>query len=84
MRTIRDVIIYKNNAKAENTNIAPSALDERFKPLGLTNEEINALEVFIAKSLYDPNLKRFVPQSLPSGLCFPNADTQSRIDMDCF
>ncbi len=84
IRTIRDVIIYKNNAKAENTNIAPSALDERFKPLGLTNEEINALEVFIAKSLYDPNLKRFVPQSLPSGLCFPNADTQSRIDMDCF
>lgn len=83
-RKIRDVILYKNNAKSENPNVPAYQLDPAFKPLGLTNEEINALEVFISKSLYDPNLKRFVPQSLPSDNCFPNADIQSKLDMNCF
>jgi cytochrome c peroxidase len=84
LRSIRDVIVYKNNAIHQNKNVSKSNLDPLFKPLNLTNDEINYLEAFISRSLYDPNLKRYVPQHLPSGLCFPNADVQSRKDMDCF
>ncbi|MFZ1749418.1 MAG: cytochrome c peroxidase [Saprospiraceae bacterium] len=84
LRKIRDVVVYKNNAIAENKNVPVSSLDPSFKPLGLSNEEINALEIFISKSLRDPNLKRYVPSLLPSENCFPNADIQSKIDMNCF
>lgn len=83
-RSVNDMIRYKNAAIAENKNVPGSQLDPLFKPLGLTNEEIDALTIFITKSLFDPNLRRYEPQQLPSGLCFPNADLQSRIDMDCF
>ena len=83
-RTIKNVIKYKNLAIPENNNISKEQLDPFFKPLSLTEEEINAINTFITKALYDPNLSRFVPQKLPSGLCFPNADLQSRRDMDCF
>jgi len=83
-RSVRDMISYKNNAIAENSKVPSSKLDPLFKPLGLTNKEIDALTIFITNSLFDPNLRRYEPQQLPSGLCFPNADIQSRIDMDCF
>lgn len=83
-RSVKDVLVYKNKAIRENNNVPESQLDERFKPLHLSLDEINALEAFLVNGLYDPKLKRFVPQSLPSGLCYPNADIQSRIDMDCF
>ncbi|MBP6446292.1 MAG: cytochrome-c peroxidase [Saprospiraceae bacterium] len=83
-RKLRDILVYKNNAVAENKRVPTSQLDPNFRPLGLTNEEINAIEAFISTALYDRNLKRFVPQSLPSGQCFPNADIQSKIDMNCF
>ncbi|MEZ4911317.1 MAG: hypothetical protein R2774_10690 [Saprospiraceae bacterium] len=59
-------------------------MDERFVPLNLTNEEINSIEKFISRALYDPELRRYVPTKLPSGQCFPNNDVQSKIDMDCF
>jgi cytochrome c peroxidase len=84
LRSIRDVILYKNKAIAQNGTVPTSALDPNFKPLNLTNDDIDALEAFISKSLHDANLQRYTPQSLPSGLCFPNADVQSRFDMDCF
>lgn len=84
LRSVKEVIIYKNKAIPENKNVPVSQLDPRFKPLGLTDSEIDALDQFISKSLRDNNLRRYVPQALPSGLCFPNADMQSRIDMDCF
>ncbi len=84
LRSIKAVIEYKNNGIAENNKVPYSQLDPNFKPLGLTKEEIDALEAFISNGLYDSNLKRYVPELLPSGLCFPNADVQSRIDMDCF
>lgn len=83
-RSVKDMIIYKNAAISENKNVPGSQLDPLFKPLGLTDKEIDALTAFITKSLHDPNLRRYEPQQLPSGLCFPNADIQSRIDMDCF
>ena len=84
LRSVREVIIYKNNAKPQNTNITTSQLDPLFKPLGLNDSEISAIEAFISNALYDSNLQRYVPDLLPSGQCFPNADIQSRIDLGCY
>ncbi|MEZ4901836.1 MAG: hypothetical protein R2822_08790 [Spirosomataceae bacterium] len=36
---------------------------------------------FIKEGLYDSNLERYVPKTLPSGFAFPNNDKQSRIDL---
>jgi len=82
-KSIRDIVIYKNNAKHENTNVSEGNLSPMFIPLNLTEAEVDLLTSFVEKSLYDANLKRYIPDTLPSGNCFPNADTQSSIDMDC-
>ncbi len=82
-RTIRQIIQYKNNAIPENNKVPFSQLDPAFVKLGLTENEISDLEAFLSQSLHDYNLNRYVPSSLPTGLCFPNADTQSRIDLNC-
>lgn len=81
--SIKDVIRYKNEGIAENGNVSPDQLSSDFRPLGMTEMEINQLTEFITKSLYDPNLERYVPSALPSGLCFPNNDALSKVDLDC-
>lgn len=80
---IRSVIRYKNIAKSENANVNSARFPEEFKPLDLSEEEIDKITLFIAESLYDPNLIRYVPDFLPSGLCFPNNDEMSQLDLDC-
>ncbi|MFN3380290.1 MAG: cytochrome-c peroxidase, partial [Runella zeae] len=79
--TIESVIAYKNAAVPQNKSVPSSQLAKEFKPLQLTEEEIRHLTSFIKEGLYDPNLKRYVPQALPSGLGFPNNDAQSRKDL---
>ncbi len=79
--TIKDVIKYKNEAIPANKDVPASQLAAKFKPLNLSDTEINQLTDFIENGLYDPNLLRYVPGSLPSGLAFPNNDSQSRIDL---
>lgn len=81
--TVKDVITYKNNGVKQNSIVTTDALSDKFKPLGLNNEEIDLLTIFIEKSLYDNDLKRYNPTALPTGLCFPNADPVSREDMGC-
>ncbi|MBU2995221.1 cytochrome-c peroxidase [Cellulophaga baltica] len=81
--TVREIIVYKNNAVRENDNVPTRSLSDKFVPLGLTEEEIDLMTVFIEKSLYDNNLKRYDPLSLPTGFCFPNADVTSKSDMNC-
>ena len=77
------MIEYKNNAIAQNANVTSSQLAAGFKPLSLTDDEIEKITAFILNGLYDPNLDRYVPESLPSGKCFPNADPVSQVDLDC-
>ncbi|MCB9310935.1 MAG: cytochrome-c peroxidase [Lewinellaceae bacterium] len=84
LRSIRSVIEYKNKAIPQNSDVPTSQLDKHFVPLGLTNEEVTAIEKFISRGLYDSDLRRYVPTRLPSGQCFPNNDLQSKIDTDCF
>lgn len=81
--TIESVIRYKNAAVAENSNVPAAQLAAEFTPLNLSDDEITALKEFIEKSLYDPNLTRYVPSVLPSGYCFPNNDAQSKSDLGC-
>ncbi|MBC3756880.1 cytochrome-c peroxidase [Hyunsoonleella sp. SJ7] len=81
--SIRDIISYKNNAVAENNEVPSNKLSLQFQPLNLTEDEIDLLTSFVENALYDANLKRYQPESLPTGSCFPNADTQSSMDMGC-
>lgn len=82
LRSIKDVIEYKNAAvpqKAETVDY----LDNRFRPLNLSAVEVDALTRFVEDALYDSDLDRFLPNALPSDLCFPNNDLDSREDLGC-
>ncbi len=83
LRSVREVIEYKNAAQPQNPEVPASQLAEDFVPLNLTEEEITALTAFIEDALHDPNLQRYVPDNLPTGLCFPNADDNSMEDLGC-
>ncbi len=82
-RNIKDVVEYKNKAIPENNKVMQGKLSPLFQPLNLTEDEINLIATFIEVSLYDDNLTRYVPNSLPSENCFPNNDIQSKIDLGC-
>lgn len=82
-RSVRDVVEYKNKGMKENPNVPDSQLAEQFRPLNLTDEEVDDIAAFIEKALRDPNLLRYQPLSIRSGNCFPNNDPQSRMDLGC-
>ena len=81
--SLLDVVHYINNAVPQNGNVPATRIANQFKPLYLTEDEINKLVTFIRDGLYDPNLSRYVPSSVPSGSCIPNNDEQSRTDRGC-
>lgn len=80
---IRDVVEYKNKAQKENPAVPDSYLDERFKPLNLSQGEIDDLSAFLTNALRDPNLMRYQPLSVRSNHCIPNNDDQSKLDLGC-
>lgn len=80
--SVRQVVLYKN-AGVSQKRLADDLLDERFVPLNLNEDEIDALVAFLEEGLYDPNLERYTPDALPSGSCFPVADAQSVVDLNC-
>lgn len=84
METLEDVVRYFNTGQKQNQRIPDNQLSSYIRPLGLSEEEILALTEFLEKGLNDPDLKRYVPESVLSGMCFPNNDRSSRIDMDCY
>lgn len=81
--SVEDVVRYKNAALAENAEVPTSQLAAEFVPLSLNEQEILDLSNFIENALYDPNLQRYIPESLPSGNCFPNNDAMSKSDLGC-
>ncbi|NOT36934.1 MAG: cytochrome-c peroxidase [Saprospiraceae bacterium] len=81
--SVEEIVRYKNEAKSQNPNVTEKYLSQDFKPLHLNNKEIKALVDFIENALYDPNLKRYEPKSVPSGFCFPNADIVSKKQLHC-
>ena len=83
LRSIKEVVEYFNLAIAENTDVPNNQLANEFVPLQLSNEEVNQVTAFLEEGLYDGNLKRYVPNSLPTGNCFPNNDPLSINDLGC-
>lgn len=81
--SIREIVEYKNTGQAENTNVTNAQLSDEFKPLHLSQQEIDDLTLFLERSLRDPDLKRYEPTALPTGNCFPNADETSKVDLGC-
>ncbi len=80
-RSVYEVVQYKNEAQAEKEAIPVSQLDATFRPLNLSEDEVQQLTDFIENGLHDPNLVRYVPDQLPSGQSFPNNDEASRQDL---
>ena len=80
--SVREVVEYKNNAVPQN-DASTDFLDPRFQPLGLTSQQVDDLVEFLEVSLRDPDLMRYEPTSVPSGLCVINNDSTSRSDLGC-
>lgn len=81
--SIEQIIAYKNEAISQNSNVPDSQLSDEFVPLNLQAGEIAQIADFISNGLRDADLMRYVPESLPSGNCFPMNDLQARIDLGC-
>ena len=73
-RSLEAVLAYKNAAIPENHRVAQEDLSPEFVPLGLNPAQLRDIEVFLSEALYDPDLERYVPASLPSGNPFPVND----------
>ncbi len=82
-RSIKELVQYKNKAVAENSRVPESQLAANFRPLHLTENEVNNLVAFLENALNDDQLARYEPTSTPSGYCFPNNDAQSKADRGC-
>ncbi|MBK9272101.1 MAG: cytochrome-c peroxidase [Saprospiraceae bacterium] len=81
--SVEEVVRYKNLAIPQKKSISKQYLSPLFQPLGLTEKEIKDLVNFIENALWDPDLTRYQPAKLPSGLCFPNADRMSKEQLNC-
>src|SRR5690606_33421393 len=81
--SLREVVEYFNEAVPENSLVDPAIISPFFKPLNLTEAEIDDLVEFLENGLYDPDLERYRPEIIMSGNCFPNNDPLSRSQMRC-
>ncbi|MFK7933723.1 MAG: cytochrome-c peroxidase [Saprospiraceae bacterium] len=82
-RTLREVVEYKNIARPQKVNLQNGRLASEFHSLQLTEVEIDDITAFLSTALYDSNLSRYEPSTLPSGLCFPNNDSMSKQERGC-
>lgn len=82
-QTLEDVIDYKATALKENNRVPDGHMSNKFTPFELTEVEKENLLLFIRHSLRDPDLMRYQPRSILSGLCFPNNDEISQSELDC-
>ncbi len=80
--TVREVLEYKNLAEPQ-VNLPAEVLDPRFVSLNLSTAQLDDLTVFLEEALHDPDLMRYEPTTVPSGLCVINNDANSRVDLGC-
>lgn len=83
MRSVREVVAYKNAGIPENSRVPAGALSEHFYPLGLNDQEVDAITAFIEDALHDDQLERYEPIQLLSGYCFPFADPIAKENLGC-
>ena len=77
------MVAYKNPGVAENPEVPKGQLAADFRPLGLTDQEIDQITFFLERSLRDPELLRYQPAAVLSGQCFPVNDPDGRVDLGC-
>ncbi|WP_216595224.1 cytochrome-c peroxidase [Cylindrospermum stagnale] len=83
-KTIREIVEYFNQAEPQKQEAKYSgSLSVWFKPLHLTVDQVDDITSFLEVGLRDPNLTRYLPKIIPSGLCFPNNDPESRKQLNC-
>ena len=82
--SLEELVEYFNDGVKQNPNVPEESISSKFVPLDLTVEEKQNLVTFLEFSLRDPDLERYQPEELGSGLCFPNADVQSQVDLGCY
>ena len=58
------MIEYKNAARPQNHRVGAEDLSPSFVPLGLTESQIDDLTAFLESGLRDPDLARYVPESV--------------------
>ncbi|WP_240642130.1 cytochrome-c peroxidase [Nonlabens xiamenensis] len=80
--SIAEVVRYKNANDLQDP-AARANLASEMGNINLTFQEMEDLTQFLEFALYDSTLDRYVPESVKSGNCFPNADVQSRLDLGC-
>jgi len=81
--TLKEVVEYFNDGIPENSNVPVDQIARQFRPLNLTEQQVEDLTVFLNTGLRDPNLDRYVPEQVLSGFCFPNNDLFSQIELGC-
>lgn len=79
---VEEVVRYYNEG-VPAVQIPVDRLEGRFRPLHLTDAEVQALTVFLRDALRDPDLTRYQPSQVPSGNCFPANDAAARRDLGC-
>ena len=80
--SVRDVVEYYRIGIPEK-NLPPGTVTDQFHALDLTPSEVDDLVAFLENALRDPDLDRYVPESVPSGSCIPANDLQARADLGC-
>lgn len=81
--SLREVVDYFNDGIPENSRVPSEQISALFRPLQLTDTEVEAITVFLEEALYDNQMDRYVPESVLSGNCFPNNDALSKVDLGC-
>ncbi len=82
-KTLEDVVRYFNDGIPENPRVPAQQISPFFHPLGMDQDEMKDLVTFLRDALHDPNLQRFVPEQVMSGMCFPNNDYLSQTQTGC-
>lgn len=82
-KSLKEVVEYFNEGEKENAQVPNAQIAPQFRPLGLTDEEIDKIVLFLEHSLYDHSFQKHVPEAVLSGNCFPNNDELSRDDLGC-
>jgi len=81
--SLEEVVDYFDIGIPENPDVDPELISPLLRPLNLTTEEKADLVEFLRNGLRDPNLDRYMPESIKSGNCFPNNDPFSQVDLGC-
>jgi len=81
--SVAEVVAYLNAGVPQNPGVPDAQLADELRPLGLSADEEAQLAAFIEEALYDPDVMRHVPLSVPSGACIPVNDAQGREDLGC-